>query len=399
MISVHEATELVLASSLSLGTEHVPLHDSLGRILAEPLAADREFPPFNRVTMDGIAIQVQAFTQGARSFPIQSTAAAGTAQQSLLNSSDCIEVMTGAVLPEGCDTVIRYEDLNIENQIATIQLDALKWGQNVHKKGEDRQAGSVIVHPGKKIAAAEIGVAATIGKPLIEVRKTPSVLIISTGDELVDVNETPLTHQIRSSNVHTISAACAPYGLKVDQVHLLDDYETIKNKLAEYLKQYQVLILSGGVSKGKFDYVPGALEELKADKLFHRVAQRPGKPFWFGKSKEGAVIFALPGNPVSSYMCFNRYFIPWLRKSLNLEALDRPMATLQKAIHFKPDLTYLAQVKLSFNPSGQLCAHPVEGNGSGDLANLTDADAFMEIPRGKTDFEAGEQYPVLLYRS
>ncbi|MEO1435675.1 MAG: molybdopterin molybdotransferase MoeA [Bacteroidota bacterium] len=398
MISVADATDIVLSNALSLGTEKVPLAESLGRILAEPLNADRDFPPFNRVTMDGISIQFSSFEKGIRTFPIQSTAPAGEAQQTLNNPEHCIESMTGAVLPEGCDTVIRYEDLTIENGTATINLDILKWGQNVHKQGEDRQQGSQIVGPGKMISPAEIGVAATIGKHEVNVMKTPSVLIISTGDELVNVDETPAPHQIRSSNVHTIRAACAPYGLKIDEVHLLDNYETIRDKIANYLNEYQVLILSGGVSKGKFDYVPNALAELKAEKLFHRVAQRPGKPFWFGTAPSGTVVFALPGNPVSSFMCFNRYFIPWLRKSLGLAAQEKPLARLDKPIFFKPDLTYLAQVKLSVDPTGQMCALPVEGNGSGDLANLTDADAFMEIPRGKENFEAGELYPVIRYR-
>ncbi|MEM6723599.1 MAG: molybdopterin molybdotransferase MoeA, partial [Bacteroidota bacterium] len=292
MITVAEATDIVLSNTLSLGTETVPLAESLGRILAESFNADRDFPPFNRVTMDGIAILFSAFEDGTRAFPIQSTAPAGEVQQTLHNPKDCIECMTGAVLPNGCDTVIRYEDLTIENGTATINLDVLTWGQNVHKKGEDRQQGSQIVERGKKISPAEIGVGATIGKPEVEVMKTPSVLIISTGDELVNVDQTPAPHQIRSSNGHTIRAACAPYGLQIDEVHLLDDYETIKNKIAGYLDQYQVLILSGGVSKGKFDYVPGALAELKAEKLFHRVAQRPGKPFWFGTAPSGTVVFA-----------------------------------------------------------------------------------------------------------
>jgi len=143
--------------------------------------------------------------------------------------------------------------------------------------------------------------------------------------------------------------------------------------------------------------VPDALANLGVVKHFHKVAQRPGKPFWFG-GKENTRVFALPGNPVSSFMCLNRYFYPWLRASLGLLPMVTPFAELTANFHFKPDLTYFLQVKTSYSPAGKILATPVEGNGSGDLANLVDADAFLELPRGRNDFEKGEVFPLFVYR-
>lgn len=398
LISVEKASQIVIDHQLNLGEEYVSLENAMGRILREDLIADREFPPFDRVTMDGIAIAYAAFEKGQRDFPIQEIQAAGMEQKTMSEHSHCMEVMTGAVLPKNTDTVIRYEDLEINNGIARIVLDQLRFRQNVHFKGNDRAEGALIVRAGGKISAAEIGVAATIGKTTLKVAQVPRAVIITTGDELVEVAETPLPHQIRSSNIHKIKSSLQQWGIPAVTLHLIDDKAAIKASLQECLQNYEVIILSGGVSKGKFDFVPEVLEDLAVAKLFHRVAQRPGKPFWFGQ-KENTCVFALPGNPVSSFMCLHRYFQPWLKATLNLPVAIPPHAILQEDFIFKPDLTYYLQVKIQYNTAGQILAFPFEGNGSGDLANLVDADAFLEIPRGKELFQKGEIFPLMIYRS
>lgn len=399
MITIEEATDIVLAHQRDFGTEEIPLAEAAGRVLAETIRADRDFPPFDRVTMDGISIAYAAFAKkGIRTFPIQDTQAAGSPQLALDNPGHCMEVMTGAVLPQGTDTVIRYEDLEIKDGSATVNLDELKEGQNVHRQGEDRHEGEVIIEPGILLSAAEIGVAATVGKSKLTVRRIPRAVIISTGDELVEVDETPQPHQIRSSNAHTIRTTLEKWGMPADLLHLVDDPEHIKKELQRCLQEYDAILMSGGVSKGKFDYVPEALAALGVEKLFHRVKQRPGKPFWFGHWQEKCTIFALPGNPVSSFMCTNRYVGPWLRASLGLEPLDYDYAALDTDFHFRPDLTYFLQVKLEYARNGLRRAIPVEGHGSGDLANLVDADGFLELPRGRDQFNAGELFPLIIYR-
>ena len=395
MISVKEATDIVLANTIPFGTEEVGLEQAIGRLLAEDLVADRDFPPFTRVTMDGISIKYSDFENGQRAFPIAGLQAAGAPKQALQKPEHCFEVMTGAILPENTDTVIRYEDLEIENGTANIVIETIKERQNAHQQGSDRQQGDVIVSKGKLISPAEIGIAATVGKPTLRVQKLPKVVIIYTGDELVEVSATPLPHQIRTSNAFTIASTLSKWKLQPDLLHIVDDMEATKQKLNQCLDEYDVLILSGGVSKGKFDYVPEALAQLGVEKLFHRIAQRPGKPFWFGRAENDTIVFALPGNPVSSFMCATRYFLPWLRHSFGLEPMNYAYAILTEDFYFKPDLTYFLQVKVSYDPSGKVLARPVEGRGSGDLANLVDADAFLELPKGRDHFLKGEIFPLL----
>ena len=202
MITVEEATQIIAQTAKDTSVAIVPLHHSVGRVLREDLFADRDFPPYHRITMDGIAIRYDAFEKGEKTFPIEGVAAAGAPQLTMQHDTACLEVMTGAILPNNTDTVIRYEDLLIENGRATLQVPQLTRGQNVHNKGEDRLQNSLVVKKGKIISPAEIGVAATVGKSEIKVSRLPKAIIISTGDELVEIDETPLAHQIRKSNVH-----------------------------------------------------------------------------------------------------------------------------------------------------------------------------------------------------
>ncbi|RYU94545.1 molybdopterin molybdotransferase MoeA [Emticicia agri] len=396
MITVEQAEEIILTHKLTLPTEKVAIEEALGRILAEDLQADRDFPPFDRVSMDGIAVAYARIAEGQTDFLIAQTVAAGKPQATLNKPEHCIEVMTGAMLPIGTDTVIRYEDINIKDKIATIQVLPSKSGLNIHEKGIDRKQNDIIVPKGKKISPAEIGIAATIGKNELAVQKQVKAIVISTGEEIVPITATPLPYQIRTSNSYALQACLKNWGVEADTVLLPDSQEVIEQKIGEYLTTYDVLILSGGVSAGKFDFVPKALESQGVDKLFHKVSQRPGKPFWFGV-KEQKAVFALPGNPVSTFMCLHRYFKPWLDASQGL--LTEPIsAELGKDFTVRFALTFFLQVKLEKTATGTWKAMPVDGNGSGDLANLVEADAFMELPLGKEVFMSGEKYKIWLYR-
>lgn len=394
MTHVDQATRIVLDHASPLAAERVPLSQAMGRVLQQDIVADRDFPPFDRVAMDGIAIRFADFAAGQRSFAIAGTGAAGAPQMQLAQAGSCLEIMTGAMLPAGADTVIRYEDVSIQAGVAQLNIQDINQGQNVHHQGIDRHAGEVIVAAGKLISAAEIGVAATVGCSSLLVKALPAVLVVSTGDELVPVDAQPLAHQIRASNVHQLSAMLQAWGMSVSQLHLPDEAATIRQALHEALSRYPVVVLSGGVSAGKFDYLPDVLSELGVEKQFHQVIQRPGKPFWFGVHPGGTRVFALPGNPVSSFMCALRYIRPWLNASLGLPPLSDQFAQLSHDIPFKPKLAYFAAVKLHSSPSGQWLAEPILGHGSGDLANLVDAQAFIELPEGKDVYQAGEQYRV-----
>jgi len=396
MTTVEQAEEIILNNKINITTEKVTIIDALGRILAEDLKADRDFPPFDRVSMDGIAVKYARIEQGQNSFPIAQTVAAGKPQASLGNPEHCIEVMTGTMLPVGTDTVIRYEDINIKDGVATIEILPNKVGLNIHKQGIDRKQEELIVAKGRKISPAEIGIAATIGKDEILVQKRVKAIVISTGEEIVPITTTPLPHQIRTSNSYALQACLKSWGVEADTVLLPDSQEIIEQKIGEYLATYDVLILSGGVSAGKFDFVPQALENQGVRKLFHKVSQRPGKPFWFGV-KDKKAVFALPGNPVSTFMCLRRYFKPWLDASKGFNT-ERISAELGKDFVVRFELTFFLQVKLGKTETGTWKAMPIEGNGSGDLASLVEADAFMELPLGKEVFRSGEKYNVWLYR-
>ena len=400
MISVEEALAFVLNSTQNFGIEEIPFIKSVGRILKEEIVADRDFPPFNRVAMDGIAIDHNQFSSRLRSnrhlsFEIEGIQAAGSAQITLKNKENCIEVMTGAVLPKNANTVIRYEDVTIENGFATINIDAINEHQNVHQKGKDGKVDDVLISKNTKISAAEIGVLATVGKSFVKVVKQPRVMIISTGDELIGVDETPLEHQIRRSNVFTLVSLLEKLNIPSETDHITDDKPILKSKIKTYLQQYNVLLFSGAVSKGKFDFLPEVFDELGVEKLFHKVAQRPGKPFWFGKTTN-CNVFGFPGNPISTFVNCLVYFYPWYFKSVNLK-VEQETAILAENVTFKPDLVYFLQVKLA-NKNGNLIATPIQGNGSGDLASLVNADAFIQLPSSKSEFEKGEVFKVIRYR-
>jgi molybdopterin molybdotransferase len=409
MISVEQALQSVLNSAQNFGAEEIPFLKSLGRILKEEIFADRDFPPFNRVAMDGIVINYTSFKKGQRSFKIEGIQAAGSAQITLQNAENCIEVMTGAVSPNNANTVVRYEDVTIDNGIATINLDAINEGQNIHTKGKDGKSGDLLIQKNTKISAAEIGVLATVGKSFVKVARQPKVMIVSTGDELVGVDQNPLAHQIRRSNVFTLVSLLERVHIFSESTHITDDKPILKSKIATYLKEYDVLLFSGAVSKGKYDFLPEVFEELGIEKLFHKVAQRPGKPFWFGREtsvikndfslnthENNTIVFGFPGNPISTFVNCLAYFYPWYYKSVGLE-LREEMAILAEDVKFKPNLAYFLQVKLE-NKKGQLIAFPILGNGSGDLASLVNTDAFIQLPDNKSEFKKGEVFKIIRYR-
>ena len=281
--------------------------------------------------------------------------------------------------------------------MASIQSRQVVPYQNVHRMGEDREAGELLIPEGTMRAAPEIGVMASAGMWEVLVYDFPHVAIISTGDELVEVNEVPEAHQIRKSNVYSIQTELTGLGIVSELFHLPDSKDALFQSLQSIMKEYPVLILSGGVSKGKLDYVPGVLEALGIKKFFHGVKQRPGKPFWFGRSGDNTV-FALPGNPVSTFMCFQRYVKMWFERCLSVSP-KRFYAGLTEDILFKPELTYFLQVKIHVTPHGKIEAAPVAGHGSGDLANMLQADGFLELPPGQPQFRAGDSFPLHLFRS
>lgn len=397
-ITYTEALNIIEEHRIDFPITTVDINDAGGCFLAEDFIADRDFPPYNRVAMDGIAINYSSFARGVRSFPIQETVGAGASQVTLNDVNNCIEIMTGGILPNNVDTIIRYEDLKIENATATINIETITRRQNIHFKGIDIAEGTVIKKAGGRLSSAEVKVAAATGKNKIQVRKMPKAVIISTGDELVDVHETPLVHQIRRSNVYGIKNTLADWGIESDLKHLPDDKNEMETIIENLLKNYDFLVITGGVSKGKYDFLPDVLTKLGVQKQFHKIQQKPGKPFWFGMKDSDTPVFALPGNPVSTFVCTYMYIRHWLQCSLGIE--DKPLyVKLAEDVVFNPNLVFFTEAKIESQKDGSLYAKPIFGNGSGDFVNLVNTDGFLILPQDKKEFKKGEVYPFVSYRN
>lgn len=227
MISVQQAEEIVLSQYQDYGKESISYDLVIGRVLAEDILADRDLPPFDRPTVDGIAIRFTSYEEGFRSFNIKTIQSAGETSVAIDSEDQCIEIMTGAALDSTVDTVIRYEDITVDNGIATININ-IKKGQNIHLKGKDKKAGEILVNANQVITPAIIGIAASVGKTSLWVKKLPKIAIISTGDEMISPELTPTAFQLRRSNGVTISSVLEKYKIKADLIHLNDDYEEIK---------------------------------------------------------------------------------------------------------------------------------------------------------------------------
>jgi len=309
-------------------------------------------------------------------------------QKALSDPANCMEIMTGAVVPNNADTVIMYEKTIIENGVAKI-LKRPNKGQDIHKQGSDVPKGTLLLKKGTHIRGAEVGVLASVGKSEVLVKKLPRVCVISTGNELVEIHEKPLPHQIRKSNALSLYVLLQKEGITAELFHLRDDKESIKENLYHVLKSCDVLLLSGGVSKGKFDFIPEVMEELKVKKVFHRVAQKPGKPFWFGiQEKMKTVVFSFPGNPVSTFANYHIYFLPWLHGCLGLES-EKKEVLLEESIQINPPLTRFIQVKTE-QKKGRTYAKIARENGSGDLTSLPNSDGFICLTPRAEAYEKGE---------
>nr|WP_299337865.1 molybdopterin molybdotransferase MoeA [Allomuricauda sp.] len=392
LIAFQTAIAHVLAQHKDYGLEEVTLEESLNRVLAEPIKADRDLPPFDRSTRDGIAINFQGVTSKEPKFEMKGMAQAGSPQTVLEDESHCIEVMTGAVVPKNADTVVMYEHLEKIGNVYKV-LQPVSKGQNIHYQASDFSKGGVLLHEGVRITPAEIGVLASVGKFKVRVKKLPRIAVVATGNELVEVDENPLPHQIRKSNTYSLEGLLKNQGILAQSYHLKDDPELLKRELQGLLEKYDVILLSGGVSKGKFDFLPSTFDHLGVKKIFHKVLQRPGKPFWFGEhSEKGALIFAFPGNPVSTFANYHVYFLPWLNKTLGLPSNEFSVF-LEEAVENTTDLTLFKGVQLRFE-EGRFKAKVIQTTGSGDLLSLSNIDGFLQL-NPKESYEKESLVPFI----
>lgn len=393
MVTPAEADTLIRQRVVPFHREDCPLVNAHGRVLRADLRADRDLPPYDRVTLDGFALRASALATGVRRFRVDAVQAAGMRAFKLGAEPDaCVEVMTGAVLPEGADCVVPYEDATRENgtMVVSDAGAALRTGNAIHRRGADHRANTVIVPAGTRLTGREIAVAAACGHATVTVTQQPRIAVVSTGDELVEVDMPVAAHQVRRSNDYALRAALIGAGYPhVARFHLRDVPHEIEHLLWHVIAEYDVVVVVGGVSKGKFDFVPAELERQGVKRLFHGVAQRPGKPMWFGVSPRHTLVFALPGNPVSCYTCLHRYVLPALAHASEWRQPAARTATLTQPVTFAPKLTYFLPVTTASGAAGELRATPHPTNTSGDFAGLLGTDGFLELPPDGRAFPAG----------
>ncbi len=383
MIAVDQAEREILAAIGTAANEALPLAGVAGRVLAQTVTAERDQPPFDRSMMDGFAIAAS----DRREFRVAGLAAAGSPQQPLASAEDCVEIMTGAPVPLGANCVIPVERTRREgDQIAVDPEAQVAAGQFVHPRASDHDEGTQLLEAGCLLGAAEIAVLASAGLSEVVVSQRPSIAVVASGDELVDAAEPVAPHQVRRSNDYAVQSLLAHRQLAtVTRVHVNDDAAEQTRVFGELLEQHDGLVLTGGVSMGRFDYIPKVLAALDVEVIFHKVRQRPGKPMWFGLSRQGQPVFALPGNPVSALVCARRYVVPALQKWLG-QSLGHTMAKLSDPLDFQPELTLFMPATTAVDPG---VVRPKPTNTSGDFTSLAGTSGIIELPAGQSNFEAG----------
>lgn len=393
MLTPAEADAAIAAALAPMPREVLRLPSCAGRVLAAPLRAERDAPPFDRVAMDGIAFRFQK--GGPRRLRVAGVQAAGSPALTLSADHDCFEVMTGAVMPHGCDTVVPVEDLRMGEGHAELanEREPAPW-RHVHRRGSDAKSGDVLLQAGTRLAGPELAVAASAGIAELPVNRIPRIAVISTGDELVEPGEPILDHQVRRSNSYGIAAALTLAGFPpASDLQLPDREAVIRPALDAALEQHDVLVLSGGVSAGRFDFVPGALASLHVQSRFHGIAQRPGRPMWFGTNASGKAVFALPGNPVSVLVCLARYVMPALQRLAGGPRQAPRPVVLARDFRFERPLTFFLPVTLGYDEQGRTIAEPRPTRGSGDFIALAGTDGFVELPPGPATHAAGLVVP------
>jgi molybdopterin molybdotransferase len=392
------ASRLIGEHLVCLPIESLPVAQCAGAVLRENVYAERDQPPFDRASKHGIALASGAAVGGRRQFRLQATQAAGEPPLTLASPEHCIEIVAGAMLPAGCDCVVPVEGIRISAGSAQLEAAALAtpWN-NVHRRASDQRQGALLLATGTVLHAPEIAVAASAGMARLRVSGQPSIIVISTGTELVEPGEPIAPHQIRRSNAYAVAAALRERGFqRVAEDHIDDDPVQLRARLGRHLRTHEVLVLSGGVSMGQRDLVPQALTELGLECILHGVAQRPGQPMWFGTTSEGRAVFALPGNPVSTLVCLSRYVLPALYAAMGVRSEGSERIALAAPLDWSEPLTGFMPVRVSHDEWGRPWATPCPTNGSGDFTSLALTDGFVELPPGPASLNKG--FLTRLYR-
>jgi molybdopterin molybdotransferase len=399
LIDVGEARRRLLEAATPRAATDVPLDATLGRALAEDVAADRDFPATDRSAMDGFAVRTADLAVPGGTLRVAGELRAGaSAAGTAVGPGEAWRIFTGGVVPEGADAVVMVELTEEDRAAGTVMVrEAPVAGQNVRRRGEDVRAGETILRAGTVVGPAEIAALASVGAATVRVVRAPSVAVLSTGDEIVDAGVRPEPHQVRNSNAPMLAARLRAMALEpVLLGNAGDSRAALDAKLSRGLS-HDLLLITGGVSVGDYDLVAERLRALGVETLFHGVAMRPGKPILAGRSSGGLVV-GLPGNPLSACTGFEVLVAPALRRMAGAASWEglRLRATLAATLRRRPGRPSFPLARVAFE-DGRAVASPVKSMSSGDVVSLSRANAFLEVAGGKESLEPGAEVDALLW--
>jgi molybdenum cofactor synthesis domain-containing protein len=398
MITVAEAIQIVTAQTRPLEPERIILADALGRFLAEDIIADADLPPFDRAQMDGYAMRAADVASVPARLRIVGESAAGAGWHHEMKTGEAVRIMTGAPVPKGADAVQQVElTREIDSGEVVEILEPVEAGRSIVKQAAEIKAGEIVLRAGEDINAAMIATLASFGYAQVKVGRRPRVAVMATGSELVDVDRKPGKDQIRDSNNYTIAAYAALAGAIVERWPPAgDDTEELKRQIKQAVETSDVLITSGGVSMGVYDFMKPALKELGAEIFFERVALRPGKPAVFARLGN-TLIFGLPGNPVSVAVTFSLFARAALRKMQGSRqpGLVEETAILVRAVKGSGERESYLPAILRTDEKGTLVAEPLKWGGSSDFVSFARATALIDVPAGVKSVEQGTRVKVV----
>ncbi|HKS26273.1 MAG TPA: gephyrin-like molybdotransferase Glp [Pyrinomonadaceae bacterium] len=398
MLSVSEAIQVVKEQTRALPPEEVQLVEALGRVLAEDVVADTDLPPFDRAQMDGYALRSMDTEDVPVRLSVVGEAAAGRGWHETLRAGEAVRIMTGAPVPAGADSVQQVEVTSESDEGRAVEISkATVPGQFIISRASEIRRGETVLLSGEEITAARMAVLASFGYSKIRVGARPRVAVLATGSELVPVDETPGRDQIRDSNTFSLGAYAELAGARVERLELAsDDLELLKREIELAAERVDALILSGGVSMGVYDFTKTALRSLGAEIFFERVSLRPGKPTVFGRLGR-ALVFGLPGNPVSVSVTFNLFARTALRVMQGaLEAeMKEERGLLSRSVRGAVERESFLPAELHTDEEGRLIAEPLKWGGSSDFVAFSRATALINVPQGIRNLDAGQLVRVL----
>jgi molybdopterin molybdotransferase len=393
--ALNTVKDRLAAANLTLGTEVVPLSEARGRILAEDIAADRDYPPFNRSIRDGFAVRAEDVMAPPVELRLRGEIRAGGHFDGAIGTGECISIMTGAPLPAGADAVVMVEYTESLGDKVKIQR-AVQAGENIVRRGSEAGSGACVLRRGRRLGAGELGLLATVGKSQVPVFARPVVAILPTGDEVVPVEQRPEWFQIRNSNATSLSAQIAAAGGTPRCLDIAPDRPEALRALIQEGLTADLLVMTGGVSVGKYDFVEQVLADFGAEFYFHSVALRPGKPLVFG-SAAGKFFFGLPGNPISTFVTFALFARPAIGV-LGGADFEPPLflrARLGKPLQQRTGLTAFLPARVE-GSSGEATVTTVAWQGSGDLVGVATANCFIVVHPEQTSLAAGDWADVMM---